>query len=82
MLNWIIDKYLTSGVKFPGFLLQPLLNALISLDHVILRVFGYNTSGPGPEETKELAEKSSELMAVHYDIPSAMFENVLGDSMK
>lgn len=82
MLNWLIDKYLTSSVKIPGFLLQPLLNALISLDNLILRVFGYNTSGPGPEETKELAEKSSELMAVHYDIPRAMFENVLGDSMK
>lgn len=81
MIATLLEKYVDSRFSLPPYVLQSLLNFLVSLDHRICVLLGTNYSA-GAEESEEIAEKSSELMSVHYDQPLALFENFLGDSMK
>ena len=44
--------------------------------------FFHTAEVPVPAETEEIAIRSRELMENHYNMPLAMFENFLGDTMK
>ncbi len=82
MAYWLMSKYVDSKYRIPGFVLQPLLNGWISLNHFIYEVGGLESKRDVAEETEEIAEQSSQLMSIHYDMPLALFENFLGGSMK
>lgn len=82
MFYWFVGKYFDSNYTIPGTVLQPLLNGLVNLDHWACRLFRYNVSSGRPRVSHELAEKSTELMSIHYDMPLGLFESVLGKSMK
>lgn len=81
MWNSILEMYLDSKFDFPLRIKQFLTNTLVEVDHRLCILLGNNYS-PGAAESEEIADHSSELMAMHYDQPLRMFENVLGGTMK
>lgn len=81
MQGWLIRNYLESGLRIPGFLLQPAANVGVNLHHRIGLIKGRKTPRIVPESHR-IAESSEGLMKAHYDMPAALFENFLGPSMK
>ena len=79
--NWIIDRYLDRKLPLPGALLQGLLNlgveAYFRLAPAMDVLPDQWSGGQGP-----LAERTEDLMRIHYDKPAVLFENLLGPSMK
>lgn len=70
-----------SRVRLPGTVVQALLNMYVGLQHwrdILLRRVTTSYAPP----TAEIAEKSHELMQLHYDMPLSLFCNFLGKTMK
>ena len=77
----VAERYFSSRIRLPGFLLQFLLNFYVEVTNLLDRATGRLTT----TELKtggEIAEKSAELMRVHYDLPLRLFANILGGTMK
>jgi len=81
MENWLIERYLNSPLSLPGPVLQALLNAYVLGLFFRARLTGKWDTSEVPQ-TAEIAERSSDLMRLHYDMPLALFESFLGPSMK
>ena len=81
MLNEMLEKYVNSSFDIPASLKQPLANFIVGMDNRLCVLLGGNYS-PGADLSDEIAERSAELMSVHYDQPLAVFETFLGASMK
>ena len=77
---WLIESYLSGRLSAPGPVLQLLLNAYLHAYHRLEPYVGRTSFVP--EETEEIAARSHELMAAHYNMPLTMFANFLGRSMK
>ena len=77
----VIDKYLNGTLHLPGAVLQGLLNFYLNcfyrLDVCRIRNPAYT-----PADTEEIATRSQDLMAAHYNLPLTFFEHVLGPTMK
>ena len=77
----VAERYFSSRIPLPGFLVQFLLNSYVNGRNLLDRATGRLTTiklEPGGE----IAEKSAELMRVHYDLPLRLFANILGGTMK
>lgn len=77
----LAERYFSSRVHLPGFFVQFLLNTYLEGRNLLDRTTRRLTTmelGMGDE----IAEKSAELMRVHYDLPLCLFANVLGGTMK
>ena len=79
--NAIIEAYIDRRLPVPGPVAQALLNLAVELYFHFAptwEVLPDAWSGAvGP-----IAERSEDLMRIHYDQPAALFENFLGRSMK
>jgi cyclopropane-fatty-acyl-phospholipid synthase len=79
--SWTVEKYLDGYLPVPGPAVQFLLDTYMQAYYQLERVIGRGlTTIPG--ETEEIAARSHELMDTHYDMPLAMFQSMLGRSMK
>lgn len=79
--DWMIDRYLEGRMPIPGPLLQRLLNTTMEAFFRFAPVMDVLpdawSGGHGP-----LAQRSDDLMRIHYDRPAVLFESFLGPSMK
>lgn len=81
LLIWIIERYLDKSLPLPGPVVQFLLNTIVE---------AYFRLSPGMEVLPDkwsgghgpLAERSDDLMRIHYDKPAVLFQNFLGATMK
>lgn len=77
----ILGRYQDGRLPIPGLVLDGILKTLVEVHYrfgVILKEMPEDWSGNvGP-----IAEKSDELMNIHYDRPAILFENFLGPTMK
>lgn len=78
---WLAEKYLSSNLKLQGDLFQTLLNLYTETYHR-LGVWRAKGAAAPIGESAALAEHSDELMALHYNLPAALFTHFLGPTMK
>jgi len=81
MEDQIAERYFDGRFNPPGWLLQSALNLYVSSYHWLGILLGRGSDGPALQGDT-IAERSRELMAVHYDMPLPLFERMLGPSMK
>ena len=77
----VVDAYLDGRMPISGPAMQALLNAYMQAYYWLEPFFGRDWIAP-PPESEEIAQRSRELMETHYNLPLAMFESMLGRSMK
>jgi cyclopropane-fatty-acyl-phospholipid synthase len=79
--RFLIERYVEGRLPLPGPLVQAILNVVLELYYRFaptMEVLPEPWSGAvGP-----IAERSDDLMRIHYDKPAVLFENFLGQSMK
>jgi cyclopropane-fatty-acyl-phospholipid synthase len=79
--SWLLEQYLDGRLPMPGLMLQGLLTGLCEAYFRFaptMKELPPELSGAvGP-----IAEQSEDLMQIHYDKPSVLFENFLGPTMK
>jgi len=79
--TWLIENYLSGRLPLPEWLVQFMLDFGIEWHYRFAPT--WNVLPPewagdhGP-----IAERSEDLMRIHYDKPAVLFENFLGPSMK
>lgn len=81
MEEWFAERYLNGGFTVPGWLFQSMLDLYMSAYHWRYILFRRSAATPTPQG-EAIAERSRELMKVHYDLPLPLFERMLGPSMK
>jgi cyclopropane-fatty-acyl-phospholipid synthase len=79
--TWVIEKYLSGALPVPGAVMQGVLNAAIETYYRLAPAWDALPE-PWRGDTGPIAERSEDLMRIHYDKPAMLFENFLGPSMK
>ena len=78
---WLMEQHMEGRLPLPGAIVQGLLNAGVEYQYRFARTLPdllpewRGSDGP-------IADRSEDLMRVHYDKPLALFENFLGPTMK
>jgi cyclopropane-fatty-acyl-phospholipid synthase len=81
MEQWLAENYFSSRIRIPGPFVQAFLNFYIEWYHR-LGVISGTADGDETPDGLPIAAHSDDLMRMHYDLPSGLFEAFLGPSMK
>lgn len=80
-LDWVVNRYCETRIPIPGAIIQLLLDAYLKGRQLWEHTTGRSLGTPA-SSSEEIAEKSTELMRSHYDLPLKLFQAFLGPSMK